>query len=197
MASIDFWYSIGSTYSYLTVMRLPEVAQAQDVVVRWRPFNVRHVMIEQNNIPFKDKPEKTAYMWRDIERRADDYGLAPKIPAPYPLPGLVLANQVAILGAEEGWVADYTRETYRRWFEAGEPAGEDPNMSASLTQIGQDPERVLSVAQTGQIERALSDATDEAMRLGVFGSPTFVADDEVFWGDDRLEDAIRWAKRSE
>ena len=197
MASIDFWYSIGSTYSYLTVMRLPEVAQAQDVVVRWRPFNVRHVMIEQNNIPFKDKPVKTAYMWRDIERRADDYGLAPKIPAPYPLPGLVLANQVAILGAEEGWVADYTRETYRRWFEAGEPAGEDPNMSASLTQIGQDPERVLSVAQTGQIERALSDATDEAMRLGVFGSPTFVADDEVFWGDDRLEDAIRWAKRSE
>ena len=154
-------------------------------------------MIEQNNIPFKDKPEKTAYMWRDIERRADDYGLAPKIPAPYSLPGLVLANQVAILGAEEGWVADYTRETYRRWFEAGEPAGEDPNMSASLTQIGQDPERVLSVAQTGQIERALSDATDEAMRLGVFGSPTFVADDEVFWGDDRLEDAIRWAKRSE
>ena len=197
MASIDFWYSIGSTYSYLTVMRLPEVAQAQDVVVRWRPFNVRHVMIEQNNIPFKDKPVKTAYMWRDIERRADDYGLAPKIPAPYPLPGLVLANQVAILGAEEGWVADYTRETYRRWFEAGEPAGEDPNMSASLTQIGQDPERVLSVAQTGQIERALSDATDEAMRLGVFGSPTFVADDEVFWGDDRLEDAIRWVKRSE
>ena len=94
-------------------------------------------------------------------------------------------------------MADYTRETYRRWFEAGEPAGEDPNMSASLTQIGQDPERVLSVAQTGQIERALSDATDEAMRLGVFGSPTFVADDEVFWGDDRLEDAIRWAKRSE
>ncbi len=197
MASIDFWYSIGSTYSYLTVMRLSEVAQAQDVVVRWRPFNVRHVMIEQNNIPFKDKPAKTAYMWRDIERRADDYGLAPKIPAPYPLPGLVLANQVAILGAEEGWVADYTRETYRRWFEAGEPAGEDPNMSASLTQIGQDRERVLSVAQTGQIERALSDATDEAMRLGVFGSPTFVADDEVFWGDDRLEDAIRWAKRSE
>ena len=197
MASIDFWYSIGSTYSYLTVMRLPEVAQAQDVVVRWRPFNVRHVMIEQNNIPFKDKPVKTAYMWRDIERRADDYGLAPKIPAPYPLPGLVLASQVAILGAEEGWVADYTRDTYRRWFEAGEPAGEDPNMSASLTQIGQDPERVLSVAQTGQIERALSDATDEAMRLGVFGSPTFVADDEVFWGDDRLEDAIRWAKRSE
>jgi 2-hydroxychromene-2-carboxylate isomerase len=154
-------------------------------------------MIEQNNIPFKDKPVKTAYMWRDIERRADDYGLVPKIPAPYPLQGLVLANQVAILGTEEGWVADFTRATYRRWFEAGEPAGEEPNMSASLTEIGQDAERVLSIAQTERVEKALSDATDEAMELGVFGSPTFVADDEVFWGDDRLEDAIRWAKRSE
>ena len=121
MAQIDFWFSIGSTYSYLTVMRLPEVEKSHPVEIRWRPFNVRHVMIEQNNIPFKDKPVKTAYMWRDIERRADRFGLAPQIPAPYPVPGLVLANQIATLGVEEGWVADYTRATYQRWFEHGQP----------------------------------------------------------------------------
>ena len=115
MSQIDFWYSIGSTYSYLTVMRLPEVERAAGIKVRWRPFDVRHVMVEQNNIPFKDKPMKTAYMWRDLERRAGRYGLAPRVPAPYPLPGLVLANQIATLGAEEGWVAEYTRATYRRW----------------------------------------------------------------------------------
>jgi 2-hydroxychromene-2-carboxylate isomerase len=77
MATIDFWYSIGSTYSYLTVMRLPDAAKASDVEFRWRPFDVRHVMVEQNNIPFKDKPVKTAYMWRDIERRAEAYSLTP------------------------------------------------------------------------------------------------------------------------
>ena len=115
MSAIDFWYSIGSTYSYLTVSRLPAVAAAEGVTFRWRPFDVRHVMVAQNNIPFKDKPIKTAYMWRDIERRAEAYGLKPKIPAPYPLPGLVLANQVAIVGCEEGWVQDYTQATYRRW----------------------------------------------------------------------------------
>ena len=194
MAQIDFWYSIGSTYSYLTVMRLPEVQKSSGVEIRWRPFNVRHVMIEQNNIPFKDKPAKTAYMWRDIERRADRYGLSPQIPAPYPIPGLVLANQIATLGVEEGWVADYTRATYQRWFERGEPAGEEPNLSGSLEEIGCDPDRVMAAAQSERIIDVLAQTTDEAMALGVFGSPTFVIDGEVFWGDDRLEDALLWAK---
>ncbi len=194
MAQIDFWYSIGSTYSYLTIMRLPEVEKASGVEIRWRPFNVRHVMIEQNNIPFKDKPIKTAYMWRDIERRAARYGLAPRIPAPYPVPGLVLANQIAMLGVEEGWGAAYTRATYQRWFERGEPAGEEPNLSASLKAIGSDPSQVLAAAQSERIIEALAQATDEAMGLGVFGSPTFVVDGEVFWGDDRLEDALLWAE---
>lgn len=195
MSVIDFWYSIGSTYTYLSVMRLDDVARSAGVTFRWRPFNVRHVMIEQNNIPFKDKPVKAAYMWRDVQRRANQYGLFPAIPAPYPLPGLVLANQIAVLGASEGWVEDYTRAAYRRWFEDGEPAGEEPNISASLTEAGQDPERVLAQVQSPAIVAALAEATEEAMALGVFGSPTFVVAREVFWGDDRLDDAIRWARR--
>lgn len=194
MAKIDFWFSIGSTYSYLTVMRLSEVERTSGVAFRWRPFNVRHVMVEQNNIPFKDKPVKAAYMWRDIERRAARYGLHPKIPAPYPLPGLVFANLVATLGSEERWVESYTQATYRRWFERGEPAGEEPNISASLREIGRDPDPILANAQSERIANALSEATTEAMELGVFGSPTFVVDGEVFWGDDRLEDAILWAQ---
>lgn len=194
MATIDFWYSIGSTYSYLTVMRLPGVAKASGLKFRWRPFNVRHVMVAQNNIPFKDKPEKTAYMWRDIARRAARHGFAPLIPAPYPLPGLVLANQVAILGTEEGWGETYTRSTYRRWFDAGQPAGEEPNVSTSLAEIGQDPQRVIDAAQSDRIAAALASATQEAMALGVFGSPSFVVDGELFWGDDRLEDALGWAR---
>ena len=153
-------------------------------------------MIEQNNIPFKDKPIKTAYMWRDIQRRADRYGLSPEIPAPYPLPGLVLANQIATLGVKEGWVADYTHATYRRWFEDGQPAGEEPNISESLTEIGCNPNQVIAAAQSEGITSNLARDTEEAMKLGVFGSPTFVVGQEVFWGDDRLEDALLWAKEN-
>ncbi len=191
---IDFWYSIGSTYTYLTVMRMPEVEAHSGTQFRWRPFNVRDVMVRQNNIPFKDKPVKTAYMWRDIERRARKYGFAPNIPAPYPLSGLVLANQVATLGVEEGWVAAYTRATYRRWFEAAQPAGEEPNLHDSLVEIGQDPARVLHAATSDRVVAALADSTQLALALGVFGSPSFAVGREIFWGDDRLDDALAWQR---
>tara|TARA_R110002051_G_scaffold129972_2_gene203727 strand:+ start:8040 stop:8573 length:534 start_codon:yes stop_codon:yes gene_type:complete len=177
-------------------MRLAEVEKMAGVKFRWRPFNVRHVMAEQNNIPFKDKPVKSAYMWRDIERRAHRYGLAPKLPAPYPLPGLILANQIAILGVDRGWVEAYTRATYRRWFEGGESAGEEPNISASLREIGCNPLEIVNAAKTQQVMDTLDAATEEAMTLGVFGSPTFTVDREVFWGDDRLDDAINWTKNA-
>lgn len=193
MPTIDFWYSIGSTYSYLTIMRLARVEQNSGVTFRWRPIDIRSIMVAQDNIPFKYKPEKTAYMWRDIERRAKRYGLEPKLPAPYPLPGLVLANLVATLGAEEGWIKEYTIETYRRWIEGGDPAGQEPNLSASLTQIGCDAESTLLAAQSEEVKRKLRAETEEARKKGVFGSPTFDVAGEIFWGDDRLEDAVAWA----
>lgn len=194
MAKIDFWYSIGSTYSYLTVMRMGDYAAQLGLEVCWRPFNVRDIMVAQKNIPFRDKPVKTAYMWRDMERRAGLYGLPIKVPAPYPLPDLPLANQVALLGMSEGWGVDYTVETYRRWFQDGQIAGSDPNLSDSLRAVGQDPAAVIARAESDEIRAALAAQTAEAMALGVFGSPSFVVGAEVFWGDDRLDDAAYWAK---
>jgi len=197
MPTIDFWYSIGSTYSYLTVMRLAGVEDRSGLSFRWRPMDVRSIMVAQNNIPFKYKPVKTAYMWRDIERRAARYGLHPRLPAPYPLPGLVLANLVATIGAEEGWIRDYTIATYRRWIEGGDPAGQEPNLSASLSEIGCDPETILLAAETEEVKRRLRAETEEARKKGIFGSPTFDVEGELFWGDDRLEDAVDWALASE
>ena len=191
---IDFWTSVGSTYSYLTVMRLKSVEQAEGVRFRWRPFSVRAIMIEQNNIPFRDKPIKAAYMWRDIGRRAHMYGLAPKLPAPYPLREWDVANRVATVGEAEGWLPDYMVATYRRWFDGGDPAGSEPNLSESLNEIGQDPQRVLATAASEETERRYLAATEEAKGLGIFGVPTFVVGGELFWGDDRLNDAINWLR---
>lgn len=189
---IDFWFSIGSTYTYLSVMRLAEVQRASGVRFNWRPFNVRTIMMEQNNRPFVGKPVKTAYMWRDIERRAERYGLPIRVPAPYPLQEMELANRVAALGAREGWCADYTVATYRRWFQQGLEPGSEPNLSDSLREIGQDPGRVLALARSSDIGDALTAAVDTARALNVFGSPSFIVGDEVFWGDDRLDDALHW-----
>lgn len=192
--SIDFWFSIGSTYTYLTVMRLGEIEQRAGVKFVWRPFSVRKIMVEMNNIPFSEKPVKAAYMWRDIERRAAIYGLPVSVPAPYPLEHFDLANKVAILGAREGWCADYVRATYRRWFQDGEPAGSEPNLGQSLSEIGQQADRVIAEAQGDDIEQAYFASTDEARSLGLFGAPSFVVGGEIFWGDDRIDDAIGWLK---
>jgi 2-hydroxychromene-2-carboxylate isomerase len=189
---MDFWVSIGSTYSYLTVMRIRDAARAAGVNVTWRAFNVRDIMVEQNNIPFKGKPEKTAYMWRDIARRAALHDLAVSLPAPYPLPDLPFANAVAVLGLREGWGEAYITETYRRWFVDGQRSGEAPNLTDSLAAAGVDPDATMARARTAEVTAALAAETRVAKSLGVFGSPSFVSEGELFWGDDRLEAAFDW-----
>ena len=101
--TIDFWFTVGSTYTYLTVSRLHKVQAASGIRFRWRPFNARAIMQEMNNVPFATKPIKLAYMWRDVERRASKYDLPIKVPAPYPLKNFDLASRVAVLGEIEGW----------------------------------------------------------------------------------------------
>jgi 2-hydroxychromene-2-carboxylate isomerase len=176
-------------------MRLPAVTSSTGVVFEWRPFNVRAIMREMDNIPFANKPVKAAYMWRDIERRANMYGLRPKLPAPYPLAELELANRVAVIGAKEGWCEGYVRAAYGRWFEDGEPAGSEPNLSASIAEAGASPAYVLERANGPEGVDGLAAATQQARSLGIFGSPTFVVGGELFWGDDRLEDAVAWLRR--
>jgi 2-hydroxychromene-2-carboxylate isomerase len=186
---IDFWFSIGSLYTYLSVMRLDRLEEMHGIEFRWRPFSVRAIMIEMGNRP---NPAKLPYIWRDLERRAHGYLCDfPKRP-PYPLNNFDLANRIAVVGAAEGWCQDYVRATYARWFGLGEESGSEPNVSSSLKEIGQDPARVFALAQSDDTGRAYEAATAEAKSLGIFGAPTFVTRGEIFWGDDRLEDAVRW-----
>lgn len=189
---IDFWFSIGSTYSYLSVMRIDEVARRAGLTFRWRPFDVRAIMVEMNNIPFHTKPVKLRYMWRDMERRAAFYGLPWSAVPPYPIKHLSLVNRIALSATEEDWCADYVKGAYRGWFISSLDPSVEPNLSDNLRAIGQNPEKVIARATSEEAKAALEAATSAARALGIFGSPTFVANGEIFWGDDRLEDAIRW-----
>jgi len=192
---IDFWFTMGSTYTYLSVSRLADVARSTGITFRWRPFHLLIILQEMKHVPFADKPNKSAYMWRDIERRAAMHGIPAKLPAPYPAQQSVVANQVATVGMREGWGTDFVRAAYRRWFQLGQETGSEPNVSESLRDIGQDPRRVLASANAEETKIALVAETDAARELGIFGSPTFAVDRELFWGDDRLEDAIGWRRQ--
>lgn len=191
---LDFFFFYGSTYTYLTVMRMEEAAARAGVEVRWRPFDVRQIMIEQDNIPFRDKPVKRRYMWRDIERRATRHGIPfGRIPT-YPVDPDLLANRVGVVSAAEGWCPEYSRAIYRAWFLEDRPPGEPEGLGEILHSLGKDPDAVISRANSQEIRDKYDAETDLARDMGIFGSPTFVAGGEIFWGDDRLEDAFEWSR---
>ena len=110
----QFWFSIGSTYTYLTASRIREVMKKNSISLELKPFNVKTIMLEMNNRPFPlSKKIKVNHMWRDIQRRSALYGLkVPRIPVDYPLKNLDYANQIAIIGLKEGWCLEYLELTY-------------------------------------------------------------------------------------
>ena len=194
MKKIEFWYSIGSTYTYLSTQRLTEIANKKNIEFEWCPFSVRSRMIEMENVPFmaEKKRDKIDYMWRDVQRRANFYGFDAKVPAPYPLKEFDLANKVAIFGKDQGWIKEYTILTYKKWFLEHLEPGSEPNLSSTLKEIGLDPDKIINLAQEDEIELKYLKNTEMAKNKGIFGSPSFIVENEVFWGDDRCEDAIKW-----
>ena len=196
MSKIDFYFSIGSTYTYLSVTRILNVEKQHQVKFDWKPFSVRLIMKEMNNIPFpKDKINKVNYMWRDIERRAEEYGFFAKTPVPYPLTEFDLANQIAILGLDNGWGIDYIRLTYKKWFQEGKEPAIEPSISEVLSELKLNKDKIISDAKEKRIEDKYLSNTNSARKNKIFGSPSFIVNNEIFWGDDRMEDAIKFFKR--
>ena len=195
MSNIDFYFSIGSTYTYLSVTRILDVEKKHQIKFNWIPFSVRAIMKEMNNIPFpKDKINKVNYMWRDIERRAEGYGFFAKTPVPYPLSEFDLANQIAILGLDIGWGIDYIRLTYKKWFQETKEPAIEPSISEICNELNLNKDEIISLAKSEKINDKYKSNTDSARKNKVFGSPSFIVNNEIFWGDDRMEDAIKWLK---
>ena len=196
MKDIDFYFSIGSTYTYLSVTRILDVEKKNQVKFNWKPFSVRMIMKEMNNIPFpKDKINKVNYMWRDIERRAEGYKFFAKTPVPYPLSEFDLANQIAILGLKMGWGVDYVRLTYKKWFQEGKEPVVEPSISEVCKELGLNKDEIITESKTKEIKDEYFSNTDAARENKIFGSPSFIVNNELFWGDDRMEDAIKWVKK--
>jgi 2-hydroxychromene-2-carboxylate isomerase len=190
--TLDFYFFIGSTYSHLAVHRAEARAREAGVELVWRPFSVRTLMREQNNSPFAGKPVKMRYMWRDLERRAARFGVPFDGIPPYPIDPDERANRVAMLAAHEGWCPAFVRAAYRRWFLDKQDPGDPAVLRSVLEGLGQSAERCLAAADGDAVRAAYRAQTDRARELGIFGSPTFVAGHELFWGDDRLDDALDW-----
>ena len=195
--TLDFWFEFASTYSYPAAMRISPLAEAAGVAVRWRPFMLGPIFKGQGwaTSPFNLFPAKGRNMWRDLERTCGTIGLPFVRPTTFPQ-NTLLAARVALVGLAEAWGEDYCRAIYRAEFAEGRTVEATETIASVLTALGLDAGAVLDRAQSNENRSQLRAHTEEAQRLGIFGSPSFVTvDSELFWGNDRLEAALNWARR--
>lgn len=195
MPKIEFWLEYASTYSYLTVARIGRLCDARGVEIDWQPFWLYPVREQQGlAAPFPEGSARERYMWRDLERRAAQRGLPYRRPGIYPF-NSVAVGRVALLGAREGWCRAFTETAFRLHWTEGVAMGTADNFEAAIAAAGQDPARALGAAATPEVKQAFKDQGARALARGLFGAPSFVVAGELFWGDDRLEDAIDCATR--
>lgn len=141
--------------------------------------------------PFNVHPAKGRYMWRDVERLCARYGIAFTKPSRFPRDSL-LAARVACLASAERWLPEFTRAVFRANFAEDRDIGDAAEIRSILDALGQPGAELIEQAQIPENKERLRDQTRRAVDLGIFGAPSFVTDGELFWGDDRLEDALAW-----
>lgn len=191
--AIQFWFEFASTYSYPAASRIEAAAQARGIAVEWKPFLLGPVFKSQgwNDSPFNLYPVKGRYMWRDLSRICEALHLPLVRPSQFPRSGL-LAARVACAFASEPWLPAFVRAVYDANFARDEDIASTTVIARCLESAGQHPEARLAAAGSETNKAKLRANGAEAVRLGLFGAPSFVVGEELFWGNDRLETALAW-----
>ncbi|MBI5720431.1 MAG: 2-hydroxychromene-2-carboxylate isomerase [Burkholderiales bacterium] len=192
--SIEFWFEFGSNYSYLSAMRIEEAAARIGVSVRWRPFLLGPIFqsFGWSSSPFVLQKEKGDYVWKDMERQCAKYGIPWHRPSVFPR-AATLPMKVAAAHAGADWIGRYCRIFMTKNFALDEDINTREQISEVLAGLGLDPAVIIEESLSDAMKNRLREATAEAQARGVFGAPTFFVRGEMFWGNDRLDDALACA----
>ncbi len=190
---LEFWFDFGSTYSYPAVMRVEKVIQAYAIDIHWRPFLLGAIFNDQglNDSPFNIVKAKGDYMWRDMQRICDKANYAFRHPSVFPRNGL-LAARVATMHENEEWVASFIQSIFRENFEFDRDISSNQVVSNCLDKLGLNADSIIKQALSQTSKDKLFEQTEEAKRKAIFGAPMFVVGEELFWGNDKLEEAVEW-----
>ncbi len=195
MRKLEFWYDFASSYSYLTAVRIEAAAQKAGVAIVYRPFLLGPIFKAQGwtTSPFNLFPAKGQYMVRDITRVAEARGLPFRMPEAFPANSLHAAR-IALAGEAEGWIVPFTRAVFEAEFAEARDIADPAVLTSILDRLGADAPAALARSATPEIKDRLRTQTEAASKRSIFGAPTFMTEDgELFWGDDRLDQAIAWA----
>jgi 2-hydroxychromene-2-carboxylate isomerase len=185
-----FYFDLGSPYAYMAAERISGLfTEAGLEQPEWQPVNNRELLRSARRTPWPKGPERAAHV-AEIERRAIAYGLPPIVwPDPWPAER-VFAMRVATFAKQTGRTVSFALAAFRQAFVAGRSLSDPDNVLIAAAACELHPNALLKAAETRAVQDGLRDATEQAARLGVPGNPSVVVDGEVFWGDDRLEDAV-------
>jgi 2-hydroxychromene-2-carboxylate isomerase len=188
---VEFWCELASTYTYLAAARIEKLAAREQVAVVWSPFLLGPIFAASGWVtsPFEVYPSKGRYMWRDVERSADALGIPFKRPTVFPR-NTVLAARVALLGVARGWGPAFVRRALTANFAEDRDIAAVSVIDELLAELGLDGAAVRAEADSPEWKPRLREATARAVALGIFGAPMFVVEGELFWGNDRLEQAL-------
>ena len=193
-STIEFWFEFGSNYSYLSVMRIENAAREKAVPIIWKPFLLGPIFraMGMANSPFVLQKEKGAYVWRDMERQCRKYGLQWRQPSTFPRLGVV-PSRVALIGADQPWIGAFCRRVMELNFVLDQDINQTDRLAPILKELGLSAGTILDQAQAEPMKQRLRDQTEQARCRGIFGAPTFFVGTEMFWGNDRLDDALLFA----
>jgi 2-hydroxychromene-2-carboxylate isomerase len=182
-----FYYDLNSPYSWLAAERVNSVLPEPPV---WQPISFGFVIRTIGKTPWSMGPGRAAGV-AEIERRAADRGL-PEIrwPEAWPVGTYSLAPlRTAVYAAEVGKVVAFSLAAFRQQFNAGRGLNEMDTVLLAAAACELHPNAVLKAVERQSVKDKLREATEDAIERGVTGVPTVRVGDELFWGDDRLEDA--------
>jgi 2-hydroxychromene-2-carboxylate isomerase len=192
-----FYYDLGSPYAYLAAERVNGLfSDAGIQPPEWQPILLGGLFKRFDRSSWGLGPDREGGM-AECERRAAEYGLpAFRWPDPWPPNGL-FAMRAATFAKEIGRTVSFSLAAFRQAFAAGRDLGEPDNVLLAGAAAEIHPRAMLASAERDSVKSALREATDRAGDLGVRGVPSVVVDDEVFWGDDRLEEAVSAAAQTQ
>ena len=194
--NLEFWFEFGSTYSYLSAARIETAAASAGVPVRWEPFLLGPIFAKQgwDDSPFNVYPAKGRYMWRDMERLCSKHGIPFAKPSRFPRSGVIAARVACLAKATSGpWLTGFVRAVFRANFVEDREIGNAVEVCSILDDLGLPGARIVERSEAPENRGRLREQTRRAAGLGIFGAPSFAVGDELFWGNDRLEDALEWA----
>jgi 2-hydroxychromene-2-carboxylate isomerase len=191
---IDFWFDFGSNYSYLSMMRIDELALHHGVQIDFKPFPLGPIFksLGWDTSPFVLQAKKGEYTWRDMARQAVKFGLPWNKPSVFPRRAL-LPLRIAVLAHAQPWLGAFCRRVMHLNFVDDRDIDDPAAVSEVLMELGIAPAPWIAQAQSDEGKAALRKQGEQAASLGIFGAPTFFVGHEMFWGNDRLEDALAFA----